>query len=185
VGTTAIRSRVDAARTLTEILLRDLPDRWAHSAGVADRAEQLAVTVAPTDQETLVAAAWLHDIGYSDRLHDTGFHPLDGATYLRRHGWPTRICGLVAHHSGALFVARAHGLDTELGRFPRELSPVSDALTYADQTVGPGGRPMTLDERMSEMLARRGPDSLQAQVHHLREPHLRATAQRVERRLSE
>jgi hypothetical protein len=32
-----------------------------------------------------VAAAWLHDIGYAPAIAEsgTGFHPLDGARYLR------------------------------------------------------------------------------------------------------
>jgi putative nucleotidyltransferase with HDIG domain len=184
MGTTAISTRINVARTVAGMLLRDLPERWAHSAGVAAEAARVAVTIDPADRELLVVAAWLHDIGYSPELHYTGFHPLDGATYLWQHGWPKRICGLVAHHSGAVFVARAHGLDTALDRYPCEQSPIADALTYADQTVGPGGQPMTLDERMAEMLARRGPDSPQARAHPQREPYLRAAAARVEHRLS-
>ena len=31
----------------------------------------------------MTAAAWLHDIGYAPAVDDTGFHPLDGARYLR------------------------------------------------------------------------------------------------------
>ncbi len=31
----------------------------------------------------LVAAAYLHDIGYAPELAITGFHPLDGARHLR------------------------------------------------------------------------------------------------------
>jgi len=31
-------------------------------------------------------AAYLHDIGYAEPLVDTGFHPLDGAVYLRGLG---------------------------------------------------------------------------------------------------
>jgi hypothetical protein len=184
MGITATNSRVNVARAVAEVLLRDLPERWGHSSGVARRATELAVTVDPGERELLVVAAWLHDIGYSVALHDTGFHPLDGAAYLHQHGWPQRICGLVAHHSGALFIARAQNLDDALNRYPCEQSPVSDALTYADQTTGPQGRPMTVDQRAADMLARRGPDSVHAQVHHLREPHIRAVATRVEQRLS-
>jgi putative nucleotidyltransferase with HDIG domain len=182
--TVSTSSRVSVARTFAAMLLRDLPDRWKHSTGVARTAQSIAATVDRADRELLVVVAWLHDIGYSDAVHDTGFHPLDGAAYLRRHGWPDRVCGLVAHHSGAVFIARAAGLHEALDRYPCEQSPVSDALTYADQTTGPQGQPMALDERMRERLARRGPDSLQARVRHQREPHLHAVAGRVEQRLS-
>jgi hypothetical protein len=42
---------------------------------------------------------------------------------------------------------------------------------------------MTVDERIADMLARRGPDSIHARVHHQRGPHLRAAVERVEQRL--
>jgi putative nucleotidyltransferase with HDIG domain len=106
-------SRVGVARALAEVLLADLPDRWAHTVGVAARAAELSVTVAPDDREVLAVAAWLHDIGYSQRLRDSGFHALDGARHLERQGWPLRVAALVAHHSGAVFAADAHGLRDE------------------------------------------------------------------------
>ena len=184
MGITATHPRVTVARAVAEELLRELPDRWAHSMGVAQRAADLGVTVDPAERELLVAAAWLHDIGYGQTPHATGFHPLDGANYLRQHGWPERICALVAHHSGAVFLARPQYLDGALNQYLREESPVSDALTYADQTTGPLGQPMTIEQRIAGMLARRGPGSIQARVHHLREPYLRAVAKRVEQRLA-
>ena len=89
------------ARELADRVLEDYPERLAHSAAVADRARELAATVPQSAAETLVAAAWLHDIGYSSQLKQTGFHPLDAAKYLRREGWPEPVCTLVAHHSGS------------------------------------------------------------------------------------
>ena len=91
--------RLNAALEWAEHLLSPLPDRWLHTQAVARRAEELAVTVDPSDRNVLVAAAWLHDIGYSPLAHATGFHPLDGARYLEAHGWAPRISGLVAYHS--------------------------------------------------------------------------------------
>jgi predicted HD phosphohydrolase len=215
--------RVHDARDLAQILLDGQTERWRHTIGVARRAEDLAGTV-DGEAEILISAAWLHDIGYSPAVHDTGFHPLDGARYLDRHRWPMRLCALVAHHSGARFVAavldsrrgragtaeraseaskhsgavqaalearspREHsehqqsGPATALDAYPREESAVSDALTYADQTVGPAGRRMTLAERVTDMLNRHGPDSPNAQAHDLRWPYLVKVADRVERRL--
>jgi putative nucleotidyltransferase with HDIG domain len=171
---------VEAARTLAERLLDPLVERRAHSAGVAARAAELTRAVAPTDRELLVAAAWLHDIGYAPDARRTGFHPLDGALYLAERGWSARLCALVAHHSGAVHVAPP-GV---LAAFPDERSPVSDALTYADQTVGPWGRRASVQDRMAEMLRRHGPDSAQARAHRRRGPHLLAVAARVEARLA-
>ena len=183
--TTMVRPRVDvaAARDLAEALLTDLPQRWAHTAGVAARAAELCATMDPADRDRVVTAAWLHDIGYAEPVRDTGFHPLDGARFLRRAGWAARSSALVAHHSGACYVAEVRGLRHELAEFPRELSPVADALTYADQTVGPDGARVDVRARMAEMLARHGSASDNARVHHLRAPDILAAAERVEHRL--
>jgi putative nucleotidyltransferase with HDIG domain len=176
-------TQIGAARAVARDLLSDLPTRWRHTATVAARAAELSATVAPTDRDLLIAAAWLHDIGYSPALYESGFHALDGALYLERHGWPRRVCGLVAHHSGARFVARALGLQAALGRFTHELSAVSDALAYADQTVGPTGARLPIRQRMAEAVGRHGSGSAQARVHGPRRAHLLAAANRVERRL--
>ncbi|MFI6073793.1 HD domain-containing protein [Actinoplanes sp. NPDC051343] len=173
------------ARELTQRLLAELPERWRHSVGVARQAERLGNAVPGVAEfETLVAAAWLHDIGYVEALHDSGFHPLDGGLHLRRLGWPDRIVALVAHHSEARWVAEARGLADRLGEFACEHSAVADALAYADQTVGPNGRVMGLEQRFEDMLRRHGPDSPNAAVHPRRAPLLRAAVKRVEQRLS-
>jgi putative nucleotidyltransferase with HDIG domain len=168
------------ARDLARSLLVDLPERWQHTVGVAHRAAELADTLdEPADADILVSAAWLHDIGYVPALRDTGFHPLDGARYLNRHGWPGRLCGLVAHHSEAGCVAAVRRLGDQLAAFGREQSAVSDALTCADQTVGPYGRRMSVDERLADMVRRHGPGSANAAVHQQRAPLIRAAVQRV------
>jgi putative nucleotidyltransferase with HDIG domain len=164
-------------------MLAPLRDRWQHTVSVAARASELAGTVAPSDRDILVVAAWLHDIGYAPSIEDSGFHPLDGARFLARQGWPDRICALVAHHSGARFTARATGQAEELSRFSFERTPVSDALTYADQTVGAYGQRLPIEERLADMLRRHGPNSAQAMAHSDRAPYLRATARRVQRRV--
>jgi HD superfamily phosphodiesterase len=83
-----------------EQLLGSDPDRLAHSKAAAQRTEFLTLAVHPERAALLVAAAWLHDIGYAPGLRDTGFHPIDGACHLQAIGWPPAICHLVAHHSG-------------------------------------------------------------------------------------
>jgi hypothetical protein len=172
------------ARDLAQTILADLPERWRHTIGVARRAEHVVFAVPGADVGILIAAAWLHDIGYAEALRDTGFHPLDGGLHLRRLGWPDRIVGLVAHHSEALCVAQVRGLADRLAEFPREDTPVADALTYADQTVGPDGRPMEFELRLEDMLRRHGPESPNVEAHPRRTPRLRAAVRRVEQRLA-
>src|SRR6185437_8727375 len=89
----------ELARKLLEV---PLPRRWAHIQGVASQARSLA-PILGDDADLLEAAACLHDIGYSPELADMGFHPLDGARYLRdvEHA-DDALCRLVAHHSCAI-----------------------------------------------------------------------------------
>ena len=89
----------DAAALAETKLAQVLPQRWRHVRSVARRARWVAKTLGLPDD--LVAAAWLHDIGYAPDLVQTGFHPLDGARYLRRTGVDGQVVSLVAYHSCA------------------------------------------------------------------------------------
>jgi hypothetical protein len=66
------------ARAQAGQLLGPLGSRWLHTVAVADQAERLALAFDARDADQLVAAAYLHDIGYAPALVITGFHPLDG-----------------------------------------------------------------------------------------------------------
>jgi HD domain len=109
----------------------------------------------PEDRPYLVAAAYLHDIGYAPELQRTGLHQLDGARYIRSHG-AERLARLVAHHSEARFEIRLRGFSHEFAAYEREESWVLDALTYCDLTTGPAGQPMTLEDRIAEVEQRYG-----------------------------
>ncbi len=74
-----------AARDLAQHFVEPLGRRWLHVQSVAATARQNASDAGLG--QALVAAAWLHDIGYAEALHETGFHPVDGAQYLHDHGW--------------------------------------------------------------------------------------------------
>jgi HD domain len=114
-----------------------LPRRWTHVQGVG----RCVCTVAPLfsvdDGELLIGAALLHDIGYAPEVVGTGFHPLDGARYVRSAGGPGRLVNLVAHHSCAAVEAEVRGLSSELAEFEDERTP---ALWWVDRprrlTVG-------------------------------------------------
>src|SRR5580704_3508517 len=127
----------EVARKLLEV---PLPRRWAHVQGVAAQARSLT-PILGDDADLLEAAAWLHDIGYSPELADTGFHPLDGARYLRdvEHAHPM-LCRLVANHSCAILEAEDRGLaDALSSEFPTPTPALSDALAYCDMTTTPTG----------------------------------------------
>ncbi|GAA4601440.1 putative nucleotidyltransferase with HDIG domain [Actinoplanes octamycinicus] len=171
------------ARRVAESLIGEMGNRWLHTQGVARRAAELAGPLG-VDADLLTAAAWLHDIGYAEATVVTGFHPLDGADHLTRRGWPVRVAGLVAYHSGARFVAAARGLSELLAAYPDERTVLADALTYADQTVGPSGLRVDPAARYAEVLHRHGPCSWNALVDADRGPYLRAIAHRVEHLLA-
>lgn len=111
----------------------------APHAGRAARARQVSHIVPPEDRKLLVAAAWLHDIGYAPELRVTSFHPLDGVGYLESLGAPPQLVRLVAHHSGAVYEAGQRGMSADLAAYEREDSPLLDALIYADMTTVRGG----------------------------------------------
>ncbi|WP_246235943.1 HD domain-containing protein [Streptomyces boluensis] len=63
------------AAELAEPLLPPLGNLWLHTHAVAARAQEASPAVPEGERDLLVAAAWLHDIGYAPELKKTGFHP--------------------------------------------------------------------------------------------------------------
>lgn len=164
-------------------LLEELGRRWVHTVAVADRARVVAAIAEGTDADVLIAAAYLHDIGYAPGLNATGHHGIDGARHLRACG-AERLACLVAHHSGAAAEAEARGVAEELAAFPREASPTADALAYCDVTTDLDGRAVSLDQRLEGVVGRYGeshvvPTAMRAALPELRRA-VTATEQRLE-----
>lgn len=158
-----------------------LPRRWAHSQGVAARAAGLGPALVG-DPELLIAGAVLHDVGYAPRLAETGFHPLDGARFLRdEHGADERLVRLVANHSFALLEAEERGLMEVLEReFPLlDEGLLVDALVYCDMTTTPDGERTTAAERVAEIVGRYGANSLVGRFIRRAEPEIGAAVGRV------
>jgi hypothetical protein len=158
----------DLARTLLE---EPLPRRWAHTQGVAARAESLA-PILGNEADLLTAAAWLHDIGYSPDLAATGFHPLDGARYLRdTHHADPRLCRLVAHHTCAIIEAEERGLANQLAyEFDPECRVLTQALIYCDMTTGPDGTILPISDRIGDIYARYGAEHVVSRSIRRAEP---------------
>ncbi|WP_080128096.1 MULTISPECIES: HD domain-containing protein [unclassified Actinoplanes] len=148
-----------AYQTSERVLADVLPRRWSHVQGVAAKARTVG-NAAGDDARLLEAAAVLHDIGYAPDLVQTGFHPLDGAYFLRSVSAPERLVHLVAHHSCAIREAKMRGLAEELAAFHDEASPVRDALWFCDLTTTPDGERTTFEERVAEIKERYGPGHL-------------------------
>jgi HD domain len=183
-GTVKVMIDIDDAARLAETKLAEvLPRRWRHVRSVARRARWAAKRLSLPDD--LVAAAWLHDIGYAPELVATGFHPLDGARYLRRAGVDEPVASLVAYHSCAQIEASVRGLGAELAT---EFSPgdplLSDVLLYCDMTTGPSGDYVRPADRLVEVRGRYGPDHEVTRFVELAAPEILATAGRVEEMLA-
>src|SRR5438128_1925850 len=97
-----------AERTARE-LLAPLDARWRHTLRVVDSARSFRDVLDADEFEVLVAAAYLHDVGYAPGLAETEFHPLDGGRFVRDSGHE-RLSGLVAHHSASQAEAEERGL---------------------------------------------------------------------------
>ncbi|GAA1161159.1 HD domain-containing protein [Kribbella jejuensis] len=171
----------DHASSIAEGLLAiPLPKRWSHTIGVAKTARRLA-PILGADAELVEVAAWLHDIGYSPELALTGFHPIDGARYLRDTlACDTAICNLVANHTGAEVEAELRGLPPVRVEFPVPTQLSLDALTYSDMTTDVDGCAVGVDERLAEILGRYGAEHVVSRSVRCSSPMLRATVQRIE-----
>jgi hypothetical protein len=177
-----------AAELARSLLAKPLPDRWAHTQGVARQARSLT-RLAWVDVDTLEAAAWLHDIGYSPDLVNTGFHPLDGARHLRALGnFSPIIQTLVAQHSCATAEAEERRLAAEL----ETEFPISDnftdelvtGITYCDMTTSPLGALVSVDERLGEIWERYSPVDIVHRSIRKAESTIRQNCKSIEAQLS-
>lgn len=150
----AVRRASPAEALAWKLLHAESNLRWRHVCGVGQLAEDLY-----PGQPVIQDAAWLHDIGYASLVHRTGFHPLDGARYLRRRGWTESVVSLVAHHTGARFEAEERGLSRELAEFSPPDSGLLDCLTYLDLCTGPDGSPVAPPRRVEEILTHYSADN--------------------------
>jgi putative nucleotidyltransferase with HDIG domain len=168
------------ARVIAEERLGSLAPRWAHVRGVAAAAELMAAGLATVDADAVVAAAWLHDVGYAPSVRSTSFHPVDGAVFVRAEGFPAVVVSLVAYHTGAAFEARERGLSDALAEFPEPPELLLDVLTCADLTTGPDGSCVRAEDRVSEILSRYPEDDPVHRAIERSAPTLLAAVARVD-----
>jgi len=144
---------------LVKKILKFYPKRLKHTFGVREIAENLFSSIfSPDQQRKLITATLFHDIGYSEDLIITGFHPLDGAIFLAHHGFDDDILRAILNHTGAIGEANYHGIaKTVYEKLPlHKTSDIDDALTFCDLRTSPVGEPVTPDERYKEIIERYG-----------------------------
>lgn len=167
-------------------LLDSTPARFAHTRRVAAQAASVFHLLDEPWRSALVEAAWLHDVGYAPELAGTGFHPLDGARWLRAAGRSTEVCSLVAWHTRSRTEAALRGLEEALvAEFPAPPAPAQAVMTWSDLTSSPTGERWSPETRIGEILRRYGPGSVVHRATLTNEAGLLADARSVDRRLVE
>jgi len=176
--------RIDAA-ALAQRLLAEIGTRFAHSASVASQVGRARRLLDSPWEVAISEAAWLHDVGYHPAVARTGFHPLDGARWLRDRGWPDEICRLVAWHTAAFVEAALRGLDHELlAEFDPPPQLATDALTWADLTSSPSGERWTVARRLADILERYPANAVEHRAIADAAPALRHAAREIQSRLA-
>lgn len=156
--------------------------RLQHILVIADRVRQSARdlaemgTVGGIDEVTAYCAALVHDIGYLEPLHRTGFHPVDGADYLRSNGCG-RLADLIVGHSSSPEEAVLRNIADVA---PSD-DPIAQLLSYWDMQVGPGGEVMAYEERLADILRRHGEHSIVGKANLTAAPRIRALIAQVDR----
>jgi hypothetical protein len=181
------RAKVETSRAaaLAVHLLDGLDGRLNHSATVAAQIDRVVGLVELEWRSAARDAAWLHDIGYHPELAVTGFHPLDGARWLRAHHWSAETCSLVAWHTESLEEARRYGLDAELvTEFDRPPRIAAAALAWADLTSSPSGERWDAERRLTEIFDRYQPGSVVHDATRASLPALRAAVRQIDHLLS-
>ena len=174
------------ARETAGRLLEETSARHAHTRRVARQAATVSHLLDEPWRSAIGEAAWLHDIGYSPALVDTGFHPLDGARWLRARGRSDEVCSLVAWHTRARTEARLRGLEDALvAEFAAPPATAQATLTWADLTSSPNGERCSPATRISDILHRYGPESIVHQATLANEAELLDDARSVADRMTE
>lgn len=163
-------------------LLAPLGNRWLHVQGVVERAYSIEKLFNESEQAYLIASAYLHDIGYAPSLKVTGFHPIDGAYYLKLEG-RDRLASLVAYHSESQFEASIRNLSPELEFFQREHSFLANALTYCDMTTNSIGQQVSIKERLDDIFERYDNEHIVSIAIHKAMPFLKMNVDIVEKAL--
>lgn len=164
---------------------RSTPHHFDHSLTVWTRARQLRLQtgtwLGPDRGGLLELAALLHDVGRAIDPEEHEPHGVVGARFADNIGL-TAIAPLVAHHSGAGHAGAPRRCDVVQGWAVDDVE-LLHLLSYLDQTTGPRGGRVSLDERRIEKRARLGADARQLVVFDALFPCLERTQRLIARHL--
>ncbi|CCO22843.1 HAD-IIB family hydrolase [Maridesulfovibrio hydrothermalis] len=128
--------------------------------------------------EKIITAALFHDIGYSERINRTGFHPLDGAVYLAHCNAPEDIIEAVLWHSSTpIEIKELPEINNIYQKCPAPdfENPVLRAVCYCDFRTSPLGESLSFGQRIIELESRFGLNSIPPGIARKTLPFARRT----------
>ena len=146
--------------------LGEQPRRLAHVLRVTEKVRESAKVIEenhpelPFKADLAICAALLHDIGYAKSLAVTGFHPIDGFNFLKQQGFD-ELARLIVGHSCSPEEAELNGLDEIISSDSLE----AKLVTYWDMRVKQGGRLVSYEERLNDIITRYGEHSIVSQAN--------------------
>lgn len=140
--------------------------RYKHIVGVVDEMNQLLehFDLEEHIKEELIQLAYIHDIGHSEKLVKTGFHPLDGGLFCKKEKYSKDIIAAVMFHSGAYEDVRRNFPDLEYAYLEykyyltKKAKLYIELITYCDLHRSLTGKSITFREKLQEVFAIYGED---------------------------
>lgn len=146
--------------------------RLEHMRCASNMAARIAkqCSLSAENQKKLITAALYHDVGYSNKLKRTGFHPLDGAIFLAYQKTDEEIIEAVLWHSSTIhditFMPEIKAIYDKLPPRP-ENSFLLKAVSFCDFRSSPIGEAFSFGQRINELKSRFGAKSRQSEIANL------------------
>lgn len=183
-------SDTNRLRSLIESGFSDSTNRRDHILAVADFAREVATAIhqkhpgLAVDIDEIERAALLHDIGYLPAVKEylckytellpTGWHPVDGAYFLRSRG-EERLADLIEGHGNSLEVAKLQHLAT----FTISTDLAAMIITFCDCQTDPTGKRVDYESRLEEIKLRKGASSVEVLAHEQAKPRIRQIIEEI------
>lgn len=162
--------------------------RYQHILGVVRQMKELLPQLSiPNDwKPLLIQACYLHDIGYSPKLNQYDYHPLDGAIFAAEQHFPKPVISAILFHScayEALFEEKNPNVQSiyqkHLPLLDKQDHLFIDLVTYCDLHTSPTGETITFQKRLEDIFQRYGMEHPISQVMIKNQKKLNNTIERV------
>lgn len=186
-----LKARICMNDKILNDYIPSVTNRYKHIIGVVRQMKHLLdrIDIADKLKPLLIQTAYLHDIGYCDRLNATNFHPLDGAIFAQNHGFPKPVVAAVLFHSGAYESAKKARRDL-VSIYDANITLLVDTdwlfidlVTYCDLHTAPNGEKITFDERIQDIVQRYGENHDVSRFMVGNHKNFKKTIQRVEKQI--